>query len=136
MKEVRKSRVRSKKALNKDDQNLIRTVVIILTVFTITTLPIFGVGMAISLHPTGVCYNQSVSSAFFFCTYIFICGRFLNVIIYNVLKKEFQTACNSFLALLCCQDEYSRSSKSASETLSRNAGSQNIQVSAGIIGKN
>ena len=84
MNEVRKSRVRLKKTLNKVDRNLIRTVVIILTVFTITTLPIYGVGMAISLQPTGVCYNQSISSDFFFCTYIFICGRFLNVIIYNI----------------------------------------------------
>ena len=129
MKEARKKSVRSEKALNKVDRDLIRTVVVILTVFTITILPVFGVGMAISLQPTGVCYNQSISLAFFFCTYIFICGRFLNVIIYNVFNKEFRSACNSFLARLCCQDEFSRSSKSTSGKLSGFLGSKNKQES-------
>ena len=129
MREARKRSVRSEKALNKVDRDLVRTVVIILTVFTITILPVFGVGMAISLHPTGVCYNQSISLAFFFCTYIFICGRFLNVIMYNVFNKEFRSACSSFLARLCCQDEFSRLSQSTTGKLSGFLGSKNMRES-------
>ena len=120
IKEARKRSARSEKDLNKVDRDLVRTVVIILTVFTITILPVFGVGMAISLHPTGVCYNQSISLAFFFCTYIFICGRFLNVIMYNAFNKEFR---------LCCQDELSSSSQSTTGKLSGFLKSKNIPES-------
>jgi len=105
MKEARRRSVRSEKALNKVDRDLIRTVAVVLTLFTVTILPVFIVGIAVVFAPTGDCNNQATVLAFFFSTYILICGRFLNVIIYNVFNKEFRTAFSSFtssITALCC----------------------------------
>ena len=105
MKEARRRSVRSEKALNKVDRDLVRTVAVVLTLFTFTILPVFVVGVFIVIAPTGECSNQALIIAFFFSTYILICGRFLNVIIYNVFNKEFRTAFNSFTSSItaaCC----------------------------------
>ena len=105
MREARRRSVRSEKALNKVDRDLIRTVAVVLTLFTVTILPVFGVGIAVIFAPTGECNSQSTVLAFFFSTYILICGRFLNVIIYNVFNKEFRTAFISFtssVTAVCC----------------------------------
>ena len=104
MKEARRRSVRSEKALNKVDRDLVRTVAVVLILFTITILPVFGVGIATVVAPSGECDTHAISLAFFFSTYVFICGRFLNVIIYNVFNKEFRTAFTNFVSnVLCCR---------------------------------
>ena len=84
-----------------DDRQLLRTVAVILSLFTITIAPVFAAAMVtlfVPLNPRQ-CYNSAQVWLFFLSTYILICGRFLNVIIYNVLNKEFREACKKFFTL-------------------------------------
>ena len=113
MRDARKISIRSEKSLDKVDRDLVRTVVVVLSVFTITLLPIIGIGIAVVIAPSGVCNNQATVTAFFLATYFLICGRFLNVIVYNVMNKEFRTACSRFLSnlcgFICCVDPFDTS---------------------------
>ena len=119
MREMRRRSFRSEKSLDKVDRDLVRTVVVVLSVFTITLLPIIGIGIAVVMAPSGVCNNQATITAFFLATYFLICGRFLNVIVYNIMNKEFRTACSRFLSnlcgFICCVDPFhTRFSKNGS----------------------
>ena len=113
MRDARKRSIGSEKSLDKVDRDLVRTVVVVLSVFTITLLPIIGIGIAVVIAPSGVCNNQATITAFFMATYFLICGRFLNVIVYNVMNKEFRTACSRFLSnlcgFICCVDPFETS---------------------------
>ena len=106
MQEDRNSR--SREIVNKINKDLIRTVVIVLSLFTITILPMIIAGIIRVLGSNQLCSSQTLSSFFFFSTYIFICGRFMNVIVYNVLNMEFKTALHKFTSntlkfILCCK---------------------------------
>ena len=113
MRDARKISIWSEKSLDKVYHDLVRTVVVVLSVFTITLLPIIGIGIAVVIAPSGVCNNQATITAFFLATYFLICGRFLNVIVYNVMNKEFRTACSRFLSnlcgFICCVDPFDTS---------------------------
>ena len=92
---------RSCNAVRKIDKDVHKTVVIVLSIFTITVLPVFisGIIRLITIgSSTQICNNRVSTTAFFFCTYIHICGRFLNVIIYNFFNKDFKMALQKLIS--------------------------------------
>ena len=93
---------KKKSVFNKEDRQLVRTVVVILSLFTITIIPLFAAAMLTLLVSTEqhLCYNSSQVWLFFLSTYILVSGRFINVIVYNVLNKEFRQASKKFFTLL------------------------------------
>jgi len=100
-----KTRGRSKKnkrkdTLTKEDRQLMRTVMVILSLFTITIVPVFAAIMVAMYTETTLCYSREQVWLLFLSTYTLICGRFLNVVIYNVLNKEFHEARKKFFTLV------------------------------------
>ena len=75
-------------------KNIFRTVAVVLATFTVTVFPII-ISTIISLLEASIisqCSSNESTITFFASTYIFICGRFVNVIIYNVSNEEFKKA--------------------------------------------
>ena len=86
------------RSINKDVN---KTIVIVLSIFTITVLPVFisGIIRLVTIgSSTQSCNNRTSTTAFFVCTYIHICGRFLNVIIYNFFNKDFKMALHKLVS--------------------------------------
>ena len=75
-------------------KNIFRTVTVVLTIFTITVFPTI-ICTKMSLLDASIisqCSPIESTITFFASIYIFICGRFVNVIIYNVSNEEFKKA--------------------------------------------
>ena len=100
MREARKRSVKSKRTLTRINRELIRTVTVVLILFTLTIFPFFVVAIATINAPENECSSKSYAWAFFFSTYIFLIGRFLNVIVYNVMNKDFREASNKLFTNL------------------------------------
>ena len=100
MREARKRSVKGEGTLTRVDKQLVRTVVVVLSLFTITIVPIFAASMVTLLAPPGKCYDSTHVWLFFISTYVLICGRFINVIVYNVMNKEFRSASKKFFTIL------------------------------------
>ena len=94
---------RSYEIVRKIDKDVNKTVIIVLSIFTVTVLPVIISGIirfVIVASSTQLCNNRASTAAFFFCTYIHISGRFLNVIIYNFFNKEFKMAFHKLVSEL------------------------------------
>ncbi|CAK8683006.1 unnamed protein product [Clavelina lepadiformis] len=104
LRQARDHSMPSASALDKVERNFRRTVAVVLVMFTVTVLPVLVVLLYIAFSPPGYCFSGPTSIAFFISSYILICGRFLNVIIYNIFHKEFREASWAFYAdiLNCC----------------------------------
>ena len=92
-----KTSSKSNHARNKVKHDLVRTVAVILTLFTTTVVPVFGVMMAVINLAPSTCKNEAIVMVVFFSTYTFFYGRFLNVMVYNFMNVEFREGSKKFL---------------------------------------
>ena len=113
---------------------LIRTFFVILSVFTLTILPIFVCLLALIIRPPDTCVSSASSGAFFAGSFVYSAGCFLNALIYNFFHKEFRSGARALMhdaaqplagvfpclnALLPYSRQRERSSSFISTTLSR-----------------
>ena len=120
MRLARRHSIRSTNALDKIEQDFHRTVSVVLVLFTLTILPVFVTLVYLVSAPVGVCRSNAVTLAFFITTYVLMCGRFLNVIVYNIFNKQFREAFKKFFDdfFLCitCNDKATRHMSTKSRT--------------------
>lgn len=99
MNSVRKKTPAITNKIGRLERDILRTVLIVLIMLTITVLPMIVCLIIISLttHNNLLCIEQNIINFLFASYYILICGSFLNVIVYNACNKDFRRATFQFL---------------------------------------